>query len=69
MYLTHLYAGARVLSAEAAGQSPAAGGDVGHLGDGLHLLRTADAHLTGRNGLHDTRAWQHMHVSVREADR
>lgn len=36
-----------MFSAQAAGQSPAAGRDVGHLGDGLHLLRTADAHLQG----------------------
>lgn len=41
----YLYAGPRVFSTQAAGQSPAAGRDVGHLGDGLHLLRTADAHL------------------------
>lgn len=43
----YLYAGPSVLSTQAAGQSPAAGRDVGHLGDGLHLLRTADAHLRG----------------------
>lgn len=36
-----------MFSTQAAGQSPAAGRDVGHLGDGLHLLRTAYAHLQG----------------------
>lgn len=41
----YLYAGSRVLSAQAAGQSPAAGGDVRHFGNGLHLLRAADTHL------------------------
>lgn len=45
--LLYLYAGPRVFSTKAAGQSPAAGRDVGHLGDGLHLLRTANAHLQG----------------------
>lgn len=34
-----------MLAAQAAGQSPAAGGDVGHLGNGLHLLWTAYTHL------------------------
>lgn len=43
----YLYAGSRVLSAQAAGQSPAAGGDVRHFGNGLHLLRAADTHLEG----------------------
>lgn len=45
--VTYLYAGSRVLSAQAAGQGPAAGGDVRHFGNGLHLLRAADAHLKG----------------------
>lgn len=43
--LAYLYAGSRVFSTQAAGQSPAAGGDVGHLGNGLHLLWTAYTHL------------------------
>ncbi len=47
VYLAYLYAGSRVLSTQAAGQSPAAGGDVGHLGNGLHLLWTAYTHLQG----------------------
>lgn len=34
-----------MFSTQAAGQRPSAGGDVGHLGDGLHLLRTAYTHL------------------------
>lgn len=34
-----------MLSTQAAGQSPAAGGDMGHLGNGLHLLWTAYTHL------------------------
>lgn len=44
---SYLYAGSRVLSAQAAGQGPAAGGDVRHFGNGLHLLRAADTHLKG----------------------
>lgn len=46
-YVMYLYAGSCVFSAQAAGQSPAASGDVGHLGNGLHLLRTAYTHLEG----------------------
>lgn len=42
---TYLDAGSCVFSTKAAGQSPAAGGDVGHLGNGLHLLWTAYTHL------------------------
>lgn len=45
---SYLDARSRVLPAQAAGQSPAAGGDVRHFGNGLHLLRAADAHLDGR---------------------
>lgn len=47
--LAYLYAGSRVFSTQAAGQSPAAGGDVGHLGNGLHLLWTAYTHLQGKH--------------------
>lgn len=46
----YLDAGARALLAEAAGQSPAAGWDVGDLGDGLHLLGAADADLGRTQG-------------------
>lgn len=42
---TDLYAGSRVLSTQAAGQGPATGRDVGHLGNGLHLLWAANTHL------------------------
>lgn len=42
---TRLDARPRLQLAEAAHQCPAAGGDVGHFGDGLHPLRTGDAHL------------------------
>lgn len=45
VHVTYLYAGSCVFSAQAAGQSPAAGGDVGHLGNGLHLLWTAYTNL------------------------
>ena len=41
----HLYACACVFSTQAAGQGPPAGGDEGHLGDGLHPLRAAYTHL------------------------
>lgn len=47
VFMPYLYARARVLSTQAAGQSPAAGGDVGHLGNGLHLLWAAYTHLQG----------------------
>ena len=41
----HLYACACVFPTQAAGQGPATGGDVGHLGDGLHPLWAAYTHL------------------------
>lgn len=46
----YLDAGARALLAQAAGQSPAAGWDMGDLGDGLHLLGAADADLGRTQG-------------------
>lgn len=42
---TYLDAGACALLAEAAGQGPAAGWNMRDLGDGLHLLWTANADL------------------------
>ena len=44
----HLDAGPGLQLAEAADERPAAGRDVGHLGDGLHPLWTRDAHLGTR---------------------
>ena len=42
---THLYTGSSLQFTEAADERPAGGGDVRHLGDGLHPLWTRDAHL------------------------
>lgn len=44
----YLDTGARLQFAKAADQGPAAGRDVGDFGDGLHPLRTGDAHLQKR---------------------
>lgn len=44
----YLDTGACLQFAQAADQGPAAGWDVGDFGDGLHPLRTGDAHLQDR---------------------
>lgn len=44
----YLDTGARLQFAQAADERPAAGRDVGDLGDGLHPLGTGDAHLQDR---------------------
>ena len=43
----YLYARPGFLLAQAADQSPSVAGDVGHVGDRLHLLWVPDAHLHG----------------------
>ena len=63
----YLYAGPGLVLADAAEQGPAAAGDVGHVGDGLHLLWVPDAHLQhGHRRLptHPPPGYQHTHNRV-----
>ena len=65
---SHLYARSRLLFAHAADQGPSVAGDLGHVGDRLHLLRIPDAHLHSGILTHNVRLGGCSHVGAGDSD-